>query len=127
MGVKLPGNAAFTRYWIAETLLALGQEIFLVAVGWQIYELTNSALALGLVGLAQFLPQCLLALVAGHVADSFDRRRITFFCQLVKFGATAALAIGSLTGALGSTLIYACTAAFGASHARSTPSTTLAT
>ncbi len=116
MGVKLPGNAAFTRYWIAETLLALGQEIFLVAVGWQIYELTNSALALGLVGLAQFLPQCLLALVAGHVADSFDRRRITFFCQLVKFGATAALAIGSLTGALGSTLIYACTAAFGASH-----------
>jgi MFS family permease len=116
MGLQPPGNAAFTRYWIAETLLALGQEIFMVAVGWQIYDLTGSALSLGLIGLAQFLPQCLLALVAGHVADSFDRRRITSVCQLVKFSATATLAIGSLTGALGSTLIYACTAAFGASH-----------
>jgi MFS family permease len=116
VGVKLPGNATFTRYWLSEALLALGQEIFLVAVGWQIYDLTNSALALGLIGLAQFLPQCLLALVAGHVADSFDRRRITTCCQLVKFGATAALAIGSLSGTLGSALIYACTAAFGASH-----------
>ena len=65
MGLRPPGNAAFTRYWIAETLLALGQEIFMVAVGWQIYDLTGSALALGLIGLAQFLPQCLLALVAG--------------------------------------------------------------
>ena len=111
-----PGNAAFTRYWIAETLLALGQEIFMVAVGWQIYDLTNSALALGLIGLAQFLPQCLLALVAGHVADSFDRRRITTVCQIVKFSATATLAIASLSGTLGSALIYACTAAFGASH-----------
>ena len=116
MGVRPPGNAAFTRYWIAETLLALGQEIFMVAVGWQIYDLTNSALSLGLIGLAQFLPQCLLALVAGHVADSFDRRRITTVCQIVKFSATATLAVGSLTGTLGSALIYACTAAFGASH-----------
>ena len=48
MGLRPPGNAAFTRYWIAETLLALGQEIFMVAVGWQIYDLTGSALALGL-------------------------------------------------------------------------------
>ena len=116
MGLRPPGDVAFTRYWIAETLLALGQEIFMVAVGWQIYDLTGSALALGLIGLAQFLPQCLLALVAGHVADSFDRRRITTVCQIVKFSATATLALTSLTGALGSTLIYACTAAFGASH-----------
>ena len=52
MRIALPGNAAFTRYWIAETLLSLGQEIFLVAVGWQVYELTGSALSLGLIGLA---------------------------------------------------------------------------
>ncbi len=86
MGYRPPGNAAFTRYWIAEVLLAVGQEIFLVAVGWQIYDLTHSALSLGLIGLAQFLPQFLLALVAGHVADNFDRRRITTVCQCVKFG-----------------------------------------
>ncbi len=116
MGITPPGNAAFTRYWIAETLLALGQEIFLVAVGWQIYDITNSALALGLVGLAQFLPQFVLALVAGHVADSFDRRRITFFCQLVKFSAIALIAVLSFLGVLTSTIIYAAVFAFGCSH-----------
>lgn len=73
-----------------------GQEIFLVAVGWQIYELTNSALSLGLIGLAQFLPLFLLALPAGHVADNFDRRHITFVCQLAKFVAVALLAAGTL-------------------------------
>jgi MFS family permease len=121
MGYRPPGNAAFTRYWIAEVLLAVGQEIFLVAVGWQIYDLTHSALSLGLIGLAQFLPQFLLALVAGHVADNFDRRRITTVCQCVKFGATAVLAGGSFSGIAGAELLYACTAAFGASHAFQQP------
>ena len=121
MGYRPPGNAAFTRYWIAEVLLAVGQEIFLVAVGWQIYDLTHSALSLGLIGLAQFLPQFLLALVAGHVADNFDRRRITTVCQCVKFGATAVLAGSSFSGIAGAELLYACTAAFGASHAFQQP------
>ena len=49
---QLCDRLGYTRYWLAEVLLALGQEIFLVAVGWQIYDLTNSALSLGFVGLA---------------------------------------------------------------------------
>lgn len=121
MRVALPGNAAFTRYWLADAVLALGSEILLVAVGWQIYEITNSALALGLVGLAQFLPQFLLALVAGHVADSFDRRRILLICQLVKFGAATLLALASFLGALTSEIIYACTFAIGAAQAFQQP------
>ena len=43
-------------------------------VGWLVYDRTGSALALGLVGLAAFLPALLLALIAGAVADRFDRR-----------------------------------------------------
>jgi MFS family permease len=121
MAIRPPGNSAFTRYWLAEVALALGQEVFLVAVGWQIYTLTNSALSLGLIGLAQFLPQFLLALVSGHVADSYDRRRVTFFCQLVKFGATGTLAAASFAGVLGSELIYTCVVAFGISHAFQQP------
>ena len=50
--------------------------MFSVAVSWQIYALTNSAMALGMIGLMQFLPSVLLALPAGHLADQFDRRRI---------------------------------------------------
>jgi hypothetical protein len=116
-----PGNAAFTRYWVAETLLALGQEIFLVAVGWQIYALTDSAMSLGFIGLAQFLPLFLLALPAGHVADNFDRRQISLLCQLTKFAAVAWIAVGSYQGAVSVATFYACTVAFGVAHAFQQP------
>ena len=55
-----------------------------VAMGWQIYSLTHSAFALGLVGLAQFVPMFVLTLVVGHVADRYDRRTIVFICQASK-------------------------------------------
>jgi len=121
MRIALPGNAAFTGYWIAETLLTFGQEIFSVAVGWQIYELTGSALSLGLIGLTQFLPLFLLALPAGHIADNFDRRHITIVCQLIKFAGLGMLATASFAGAVPIWMIYACTFAFGISHAFQQP------
>jgi MFS family permease len=55
---------------------ALALMMFGVAVGWQVYALTHSALALGLVGLAQFLPAFLLTLPGGLAADRYDRRAI---------------------------------------------------
>ena len=60
-----------------------------VAVGWQIYALTGSALDLGLVGLVQFLPAVALVLIVGHIADRFDRRRVLCACQLVALAAVA--------------------------------------
>src|SRR3954470_23230388 len=54
----------------------LAQQMQTVAVGRLVYDITQSALALGLVGLAGFLPAIALALVTGHVADRFDRRRL---------------------------------------------------
>jgi MFS family permease len=56
-----------------------------VIVGWHVYELTNSALHLGLIGLAQFLPQFFLMLPAGHVADRFNRRTVLWWCYGVAF------------------------------------------
>ena len=55
-----------------------------VAIGWQIYSITHSAFALGLVGLSQFLPMFVLTLVVGHVADRYDRRTIAFVCQAIQ-------------------------------------------
>src|SRR5262245_12148453 len=51
-----------------------GQQMLMVALGWQVYDLTASAWALGLVGLAQFLPALLFTLPAGHLVDRHDRR-----------------------------------------------------
>jgi MFS family permease len=69
-----------------------------VAVGWQIYALTGSAMYLGLVGLAQFLPMFLLTLVVGHVADRYDRRIIARTCQTLEGAASIILAWASYEG-----------------------------
>jgi MFS family permease len=69
-----------------------------VAVGWQIYELTGSALYLGLVGLAQFLPMFLLTLVVGYFADRYDRRAIARICQTIEGLAAGVLALASFSG-----------------------------
>ncbi len=59
-------------------------QILTVAVGWQIYSLTQMPFYLGLVGLAQFLPMFLLTLVVGYVADRYDRKLIICFSQIVE-------------------------------------------
>ena len=61
-----------------------------MAVGWQVYEITHRPLDLGLTGLVQFLPGILLFLVAGHVTDRFDRRKLLSLCY-VGFAVSSAL------------------------------------
>jgi MFS family permease len=67
-----------------------------VAVGYQVYELTGSALHLGLIGLVQFLPPLLLMLIAGHVADRYNRRLVLRACFAIEFCATSGIMITAL-------------------------------
>jgi MFS family permease len=67
---------AFTYLQIARFFSVIGTEMQSVAVGWQVYEITNRALDLGLVGLAQFLPGILLFLISGHAADRYNRCKV---------------------------------------------------
>ncbi|ACL58682.1 MFS transporter [Methylobacterium nodulans] len=69
-------NPDFRRFGLARFLTGIAYQMQAVAVGWFVYDLTRSALALGLIGLASFAPAILGALVTGHVADTYDRRRI---------------------------------------------------
>jgi MFS family permease len=70
-----------------------------VALGWDVYERTGSALALGALGLAQFLPVLVLFLPAGSLADRFDRRWILVLSFAAWGAANLLLAVTSLTGA----------------------------
>lgn len=88
----------FVLFWFARTATMVAFQMQTVAVGWQIYALTGSALYLGLVGLAQFLPMFLLTLAVGHVADRYDRRAIARLCQIVEGLAAFVLAWGSVAG-----------------------------
>src|SRR5215471_8127623 len=69
-------NRDFLLYLVGRFIASIGQQMLTVAVGWELYERTHSALALGLVGLTQTLPMVLFTLPAGHIADSFERKRI---------------------------------------------------
>jgi len=86
---------AFMRFWTSRLASTSANQMLMVAVGWQMYDLTGSAWALGLVGLLQFLPALLLVLVAGHVVDQFDRARIAALCMLAQVGIALLLAVGT--------------------------------
>jgi MFS family permease len=92
-----------------------------VAVGWQMYDLTRSALALGFVGLAQFAPLLLLVFVIGHVADRFDRRHIARACELLEALAVVALCVATFYDAAHPALIYAMVVLLGVGRAFESP------
>jgi len=70
----------FRLYQTARLLVILGAEAQTIAVAWQVYKITGSALDLGLTGLALFIPGLFFMLAAGHVADRYDRRWIILIC-----------------------------------------------
>ncbi len=67
---------AFLRFWFTRLAGTAANQMLMVAVGWQMYDLTGNAWDLGLVGLYQFAPVLLFTLVAGYVADRFNRAKI---------------------------------------------------
>ncbi len=78
-------------YQSARLMVIVGAEAQSVAVAWQVYELTHSALDLGLTGLALFLPGLLFMLAAGHAADRYDRRKIILLCYTLQAICTVVL------------------------------------
>jgi MFS family permease len=88
----------FRLYQSARLLVILGAEAQSVAVAWQVYQITHSALSLGYTGLALFLPGLFFMLPAGHVADRYDKRGVILTCYAVQAIATGALLWLSLRG-----------------------------
>ena len=76
----LTAQHAFLRLWLARLAGTAANQMLMLAVGWQMYDLTGSAWDLGLIGLYQFAPALLFALWAGHVADRHHRGRIVAIC-----------------------------------------------
>jgi MFS family permease len=111
----------FVLYWSARACAAMGYQMLGVAVAWQMYALTGSAFDLGLVGLMQFLPAAAFMLVAGQVADRYDRRRLLQLCQAVEGLAAAALAVGSISSWVSKEFILAAVLVLGVGRAFEAP------
>lgn len=74
----------YVLFSVGRVIATLAGQMRAVALGWQIYDLTHSALALGYVGLVQVIPSISLALWAGHIADRRDRRAILLSTQTAR-------------------------------------------
>ncbi|MET0442080.1 MAG: MFS transporter [Casimicrobiaceae bacterium] len=118
---SLLAQREFVLFWFARVAAMVAHQMLAVGVGWQIYSLTGSALDLGFVGLAQFLPAFVLVLAAGHAADRFDRRRVLQACMIVEACAAGGLALGSYQGWITEASIFALIFIVGAARAFQMP------
>ena len=114
-------HRSFVYLWFSRVATIMAYQMLTVAVGWQVYSLTGSALALGFVGLVQFLPAFALVLVVGHAADRFDRRHVLRVCQLVAIVAVVTLATGSAMGWITEHTIFALVFVVGCARAFEMP------
>lgn len=110
----------FLLFSLGSLIAMIGRQMLTVAIGWDIYEKTGSALALGYIGLMQLLPVILLTLPAGHIVDTYNRKKVLIASQIINAIATAGLLILSLThGSVEA--MYACLLLVGIGRAFNSP------
>jgi MFS transporter, ENTS family, enterobactin (siderophore) exporter len=85
----------FRLIWLSQLATTAGRQVVLVAVPYQVYVVTHSSLAVGLLGLFQAVPIVVAGLYGGALADRFDRRRLQLIGKSLVAAASTALAIGA--------------------------------
>lgn len=96
----------FRLLWIGLLISRIGSEMQVVAINWQMYTLTGSALALGVIGLCRFLPVLIFALPGGIVADKFNRKYVMLIAQTSTAVLSLVLSLTSFTGHISPLVIY---------------------
>jgi MFS family permease len=96
----------FRLLWVGEIVSETGSNITLVAVYLQVYRLTGSAAAVGLIGLVQLVPLMIGSLFGGPIIDRHDRRRLLFMAQVAQVGGSILLLVGSLMNPTPVVVVY---------------------
>lgn len=124
MPLHLFRHRSFALFWLARLFTTVATNAQAVAIGWQVYAVARetrsveeSALMVGMVGLAQFLPLFALSLPAGETADRYDRRRILLACSVLQALCSAAFLYLSLGPAPSLPALFAVAAGFGVARA----------
>ncbi|WP_228375163.1 MFS transporter [Demequina iriomotensis] len=89
----LKASPAFARLWIGGAISGIGAFMTQVAVGLQIYDITGSTFAVGLVGGISLVPMIIAGLWGGMIADVFDRRKVLIASSLVSWASTLSLVV----------------------------------
>ena len=119
--LSLLRHPPFQLYLGGRAFAAFASQMVGVIVAWQLYELTDSAFLLGMIGLVQFVPTALLIFIAGHAADRYDRKRVVQLCQFGEAVGAGFLAWGSIGGWLTVEEMFAVVLVFGIGTAFSGP------
>jgi len=117
----LRAHTGFMRLWWARLAGVAAGQMLMVALGWQMYDLTGSAWDLGLVGLLQFAPALALALPAGHLIDRHHRGRIVALCLAVQVLSAGALCAASASHGVTRDVLLALSVLLGAVRAFQMP------
>ncbi len=121
-------HGAFTTLWLGRILTNIATLIQSVAIGWLVYTLARqthneqySMFLVGMVGLAQFAPMFLLALLAGETADRYDKRVILLCCGLLQSACAAGFSFLAMQPAVSLGLLFVVAGFFGVARAFGSP------
>src|SRR5712692_4415330 len=99
-------NRNYALLFWGQLISSAGTQMQVVAVSWQVYLLTHSAIALGLIGLVQAIPRLIFSLVGGVFADVFDRRKMLIVIEIVLALTSAVLALCTAFHVINMVIIY---------------------
>src|SRR5947208_7882275 len=103
---RVLGNRNYSLLFWGQLISSAGTKLQVVAVAWQVYLLTHSAIALGLIGLVQAIPRLIFSLVGGVFADVFDRRKLLIVIEIVLALMSAILALCTAYNVINMVIIY---------------------
>src|SRR5215207_4796087 len=107
----------FAFLWIGLAVSFIGDGVYIIAIAWQTYDLSNSPSALAAVGIAWSLPQVVLLLISGVLSDRVDRRLLMIAGDLIRGIAIATIGIMSIGGTLTMTSLISLVVVFGVGQA----------
>lgn len=107
----------FRLLWMGMTVSLLGDGMFLIALAWQVYELSNVPTAMSIVGIAMTVPHVAFLLLGGAISDRFERRRVMLAADVTRGAVIGMLAVLSITGTIELPHIYVLVAVYGAGTA----------
>jgi MFS family permease len=99
-------NRNYALIFWGQLISAAGTQMQVVAVSWQVYLLTHSAIALGLIGLFQAIPRIIFSLVGGVLADVFDRRKMLLIIEITLAVTSVILALCTIFHIINMVIIY---------------------
>ena len=100
-------SPAYRRLWLGNTLSYVGTQLTLVAVSLEVFALTGSSFAVGLLGLAALVPLVVAGLYGGAIADRHDRRRVALTSSAVMWLTTVGIAAQAWAGLESVPVLYA--------------------